>query len=58
MKTLSAVYTALPALAALNLDGFYYRMIPFVVTLIVLAVSSKKSQGPAAAGQPYDKGMR
>ncbi len=58
MKTLASVYSALPFLANLNIDAFYYRMIPFVVTLIVLAFSSKKSRGPAAAGQPYDKGKR
>lgn len=58
MKTLSTVYSVLPFLAALNIDAFYYRMIPFAVTLIVLAFSSKKSQGPLAAGQPYDKSAR
>lgn len=58
MKTLSTVYSALPFLSALNIDAFYYRMIPFVVTLIVLAFSSKRTQGPLAAGQPYDKGAR
>ena len=41
MKTLSAVYSALPFFSSLNIDAFIYRMIPFVVTLIVLAISSK-----------------
>lgn len=58
MKTLSSVYSVLPILSDLNIDAFYYRMIPFVVTLFVLAFSSKKSLGPLAAGQPYDKGAR
>lgn len=58
MKTLSAVYSALPFFSSLNIDAFIYRMIPFVVTLIVLAISSKGAQGPAAAGQPYDKSAR
>ncbi len=58
LKTLSSTYSTLPILSSLNINAFYYRMIPFVVTLIVLAVSSKGAQGPAAAGQPYDKGAR
>lgn len=58
MKTLSAVYSTLPFFSSLNVDAFIYRMIPFVVTLIVLSISSKDSQGPAAAGQPYDKSAR
>jgi len=58
MKTLSAVYSALPILDTLSIDAFYYRMLPFVVTLVVLAVSSKHAFGPAAAGEPYDKGRR
>jgi len=58
MKTLSSAYTAIPILKDLHIDAFYYRMIPFVVTLIVLAISSSKVQGPLAAGQPYDKSAR
>ena len=58
MKTLSAVYSAIPLLASLGIDSFIYRMLPFVLTLVVLAISSKNSQGPAAAGEPYDKGAR
>lgn len=56
--TASAVYSALPFFSSLNIDAFIYRMIPFVVTLIVLAISSKGAQGPAVAGQPYDKSAR
>ncbi len=58
MKTLSAVYSSLPVLSTLNIDAFIYRMIPFVVTLVVLSISSKGAQGPAASGQPYDKSAR
>lgn len=58
MKTLSAVYSSLPFFSTLNVDAFIYRMIPFVVTLIVLSISSKGAQGPAAAGETYDKSAR
>lgn len=33
-------------------------MLPFVVTLILLGFTSKNSQGPKAAGEPYDQGKR
>lgn len=34
------------------------NMLPYVVTLIVLAFTSLKSRGPKAAGEPYDQGKR
>ncbi|OQC10075.1 MAG: hypothetical protein BWX74_00753 [Tenericutes bacterium ADurb.Bin087] len=33
-------------------------MLPYVVTLIVLAFTSLKSRGPKASGEPYDQGKR
>lgn len=35
-----------------------YRMLPYLISLIVLAFTSKKSRAPKAEGIPYDKGMR
>ena len=35
-----------------------YRMLPYLISLIVLAFTSRKSRAPKAEGQPYDKGMR
>ena len=32
--------------------------VPFLVTLAVLAFTSKKSRAPKAEGIPYDKGSR
>jgi len=34
------------------------EMLPYVFTLVVLALTSKNSQGPRAAGEPYDQGKR
>lgn len=34
------------------------NLMPFAVTLFILALTSKKSQGPKAAGEPYDQGKR
>lgn len=35
-----------------------YRMLPYIITLIVLAFTSKSSKAPKAEGIPYDKGTR
>ncbi len=42
----------------LNLPMYFYNMIPYVVVLVVLAFTSKRSRAPKAEGIPYDKGMR
>ncbi len=38
--------------------GSLFRILPFLITLIVLAFTSKKSRAPKAEGIPYEKGMR
>ena len=58
MKTIGATYTGIPLLASIGLPDSFYKMLPYVATLLVLAFSSKNSQGPAASGVPYDKGAR
>ncbi len=58
MKTISAAYSGIPLLQDLSISKNIYKMIPYIATLAVLAISSKKSQSPKAAGIPYDKGMR
>ncbi len=45
-------------LAELGISSHLYRMLPYLVTLIVLAFTSKKSRAPKAEGIPYDKGQR
>ena len=46
------------ALANLGISSHIYRILPYVITLIVLAFTSKKSRAPKAEGQPYDKEQR
>lgn len=46
------------ALANLGISSHLYRILPYVITLVVLAFTSKKSRAPKAEGQPYDKGLR
>ena len=42
----------------LGLNANLYRMLPYVITLVVLAFTSKSSRAPKAEGIPYDKGSR
>ena len=46
------------ALKDLGISSHLYRMLPYLVTLIVLAFTSKNSRAPKAEGVPYDKGSR
>ena len=45
-------------LAEIGISSHLYRMLPYLVTLVVLAFTSKKSRAPKAEGIPYDKGGR
>ena len=45
-------------LANIGLDSNFYRMLPYLITLIVLAFTSKSSRAPKAEGIPYDPGKR
>ncbi|MBR3178589.1 MAG: ABC transporter permease [Clostridia bacterium] len=40
------------------LNANFYRLLPYLVSLLVLAFTSKKSRAPKAEGIPYDKGKR
>lgn len=58
MKTISASYSGIPFLNDLGIPSTFYKMIPYIATLVVLAFTSRKSMAPRASGTPYDKGMR
>ena len=45
-------------LADIGISAHFYRMLPYLITLLVLAFTSKKSRAPKAEGIPYDKGQR
>ena len=57
-RALSNVYSAFSFLAALNIPSSVYNMLPYIISLVVLAFTSKKSRAPKAEGIPYDKGQR
>ena len=57
-RALGNVYTGFDFLKALELPSSVYNMLPYIISLIVLAFTSKKSRAPKAEGIPYDKGQR
>ena len=57
-RALSNVYMGFPGLVALNIPSPVYNMMPYIISLIVLAFTSKSSRAPKAEGIPYDKGTR
>lgn len=57
-RALSNVYFGFEFLVNLNIPGTIYNMLPYIISLIVLALTSKKSKAPKAEGIPYDKSVR
>ena len=57
-RALSNVYFGFPFLMSLNLPGSVYNMMPYIISLVVLAFTSQNSRAPKAEGIPYDKGSR
>ena len=43
---------------SLNIPGSVYNMMPYIISLVVLAFTSQHSRAPKAEGIPYDKGSR
>ena len=57
-RALSNVYSGFSFLAALKIPGTVYNMMPYLISLLVLAFTSRNSRAPKAEGIPYDKGSR
>ncbi len=64
-KCIAATYTSIDIngdgvamLAQIGVSPYVYRLLPYLITLIVLAFTSKSSRVPKAEGIPYDKGSR
>ena len=64
-KCVAAAYTSIDIngdgvflLAEIGINSHFYRMLPYIISLLVLAFTSKKSRAPKAEGVPYDKGQR
>ncbi len=48
----------LPQFEGVKSVEYIYLMLPYIVTMLVLILTSKKSRAPKAEGIPYDKGQR
>lgn len=57
-RALGNVYSGFDLLSSLNLPSSVYNMLPYIISLVVLAFTSQKSRAPKAEGIPYDKGQR
>ena len=57
-RALSNVYSGFDFLANLNIPGSVYNMMPYIISLLVLAFTSGNSKAPKAEGIPYDKSTR
>ena len=56
-RAVADTYSAFDVLIHL-VPGDVYKMLPYIISLMVLAFTSKKSRAPKAEGIPYDKGVR
>lgn len=54
----SASIPFMPKFENIKASEYIYLMVPYVVTMIVLILTSRKSRAPKAEGIPYDKGAR
>lgn len=58
LRSVAYSVALIPFLNSLNIDQTYYKMLPYVATMVVLAFTSNRSIAPKAEGIPYDKGQR
>lgn len=58
LRALGNVYSGFDLLMMLNVPSVVYNMLPYIISLVVLAFTSKKSRAPKAAGMVYDQGSR
>jgi len=57
-RALGNVYIGIDFLYNLNIPSTVYNMMPYIISLLVLALTSRNSRAPKAEGIPYDKGQR
>ena len=57
LKAFSSSYSGISFLAELGIPSEVYKMIPYILTMVVLAISASRSVAPKAVGKPYDDGV-
>lgn len=55
LRTLAYSVSLIPFLNALNINHTYYKMLPYIATMIALMFTSKRSRAPKAEGIPFTK---
>lgn len=58
LKCIGPLSLQIPFLKALNIDIYFYNIIPYVIVIIVLIIFRDKSGCPKAEGIPYEAGQR
>ena len=58
VSSMSASIPFLPSFSSVKSSEYIYLMLPYLVTMVILVLTSKKSRAPKAEGIPYDKGER
>lgn len=58
LKTISAAYTGIGFLYELGIPQVFYQVAPYIITILVLFLTSKNSHAPRAEGIPFEKGQR
>lgn len=55
LRTLAYSVSLIPFLNALNINQTFYKMLPYIATMIALVFTSKRSRAPKAEGIPFTK---
>ncbi|MEA4912708.1 MAG: ABC transporter permease [Oscillospiraceae bacterium] len=57
-STFASSYSSIAFLQASNISQNYFKMIPYIITILVMALSRNNSNAPKSEGKPFEKGMR
>lgn len=58
LRTVAYSVPMIPILSSISIDNSYYKMLPYIVTVVVLIFTSGSDMAPKARGVVYDKGKR
>lgn len=58
ISSMSGSIPFLPSFPSIKSSEYIYLMLPYIVTMVILVLTSRKSRAPKAEGIPYDKGAR
>ena len=58
LKCIGPIQSSVPFLSKLGLPIYFYNIIPYLIVIVVLIITRKKSGCPKAEGIPYDKSTR